>query len=177
MALECAKMAYIDVPPHAFNRAGHFLNTVRAGRNSGLFGYQPGSSPTPAMTAEGLLCREYLGWPQDHPALKEGVDWLLREHLPNKRRPNIYCWYYATQVMHNIGGEPWQKWNAAVREASCRRKKNRGTRPVVGPPRGGAVGGGYDVREGGRIYMTSLALCTLEVYYRYLPLYRAIDVQ
>jgi hypothetical protein len=44
-------------------------------------------------------------------------------------------------------------------------------------PRGGAIGGDHDTREGGRIYMTSLALCTLEVYYRYLPLYRSIDVE
>jgi hypothetical protein len=43
-------------------------------------------------------------------------------------------------------------------------------------PHGGAIGDA-DTREGGRIYMTSLALCTLEVYYRYLPLYRGIDIQ
>jgi hypothetical protein len=30
--------------------------------------------------------------------------------------------------------------------------------------------------EGGRIYMTSLALCSLEVYYRHLPIFRQIEV-
>ncbi len=43
-------------------------------------------------------------------------------------------------------------------------------------PRGGAIGD-IDTRTGGRIYMTSLALCTLEIYYRYLPLYRGIDLE
>ena len=33
-------------------------------------------------------------------------------------------------------------------------------------PRGGFA------HRGGRLYMTSLAVCTLEVYYRHLPLYR-----
>jgi hypothetical protein len=177
MALQSAKMAYIHVPSQAFDRAAHYLSEVRAGRHSGLFGYQRGSAPTPAMTAEGLLCGEYLGWPQDHPGLKEGVDWLLREQLPNKDRPNIYCWYYATQVMHNIGGEPWEKWNAAVRDALLLMQEKSGHPAGSWAPRGGALGGDHDTREGGRIYMTSLSLCTLEVYYRYLPLYRAIDVE
>jgi hypothetical protein len=177
MALQSAKMAYIDVPQHAFNRAAHFLNSVRAGRRGGLFGYQPGSAPTPAMTAEGLLCREYLGWPKDHAGLQEGVDWLLKEHLPNKDHPNIYCWYYATQVMHNVGGEPWKKWNAAVRDALLAMQEKSGHPAGSWAPRGGAIGGDYDVHQGGRIYMTSLSLCTLEIYYRYLPLYRTIDVE
>jgi hypothetical protein len=31
--------------------------------------------------------------------------------------------------------------------------------------------GGHDA-YGGRVYMTALAVCTLEVYYRHLPLYQ-----
>ena len=109
--------------------------------------------------------------------MREGVDWLLKEHLPNKDHPNIYCWYYATQVMHNVGGEPWKKWNAAVRDALLAMQEKSGHPAGSWAPRGGAIGGNYDVQQGGRIYMTSLALCTLEIYYRYLPLYRAIDVE
>ena len=30
--------------------------------------------------------------------------------------------------------------------------------------------------QGGRIYSTSLAVCTLEVYYRHLPLFKQIDI-
>ena len=176
MALQSAKMAYINVPPRAFDRAAHYLTEVRSGRHSGLFSYQPGGAPTPAMTAEGLLCREYLGWSQDNPGLKEGVGWLLKKHLPHKDRPNIYCWYYATQVMHNVGGEPWKKWNAAVRDALLSTQEKSGHSAGSWTPRGGAIGG-QDVLQGGRIYMTSLSLCTLEVYYRFLPLYRTLDVE
>ena len=31
--------------------------------------------------------------------------------------------------------------------------------------------------QGGRLYMTSLAICCLEVYYRHLPLFRQIELQ
>ena len=30
---------------------------------------------------------------------------------------------------------------------------------------------------GGRLYMTSLAICCLEVYYRHLPLYRQVAIK
>ncbi len=175
MALQSGKMAYLDVPPATFERAGKYLDSVKSGRHGGLFSYQPGNAPTPAMIAEGLLCREYLGWPQDHPGLREGVERLVREHLPDKNQPNIYAWYYATQVLHHVGGEPWKKWNAAVREALMAMQEQDGHRAGSWTPRGGAIGN-VDTRVGGRIYMTSLALCTLEVYYRYLPLYRAIEI-
>jgi hypothetical protein len=176
MALQSGKMAYLDVPPATFERAGKYLNSVKAGQHGGLFGYQPGNAPTPAMVGEGLLCREYLGWPHDHPGLREGVEWLVRESLPSKDRPNIYAWYYATQVVHHFGGEPWKKWNAAMRDSLLAMQEQTGHRAGSWPPRGSQTIGGADVRSGGRIYMTSLALCTLEVYYRYLPLYRAIEV-
>jgi hypothetical protein len=79
--------------------------------------------------------------------------------------------------MHNVGGEPWKKWNATVREALLSMQEKSGHPAGSWAPRGGAIGGDHDTHEGGRIYMTSLSLCTLEVYYRYLPLYRAIDVE
>jgi hypothetical protein len=176
MALQSGKIAYLDVPKSTFERAGRFLDTVRSGRHGGLFAYQPGRGPSPAMTAEGLLCRQYLGWQKENVGLREGIDRLLREALPREDDPNIYFWYYATQVMHHVGGETWKTWNAAVRNALLAMQDQEGHRAGSWPPRGGAIGD-IDSRQGGRIYMTSLALCTLEVYYRYLPLYRGIEVQ
>ncbi len=175
MALESAKMAYLKVPNEAFQRAGQYLDTLRSGKHGGFYAYQRGQSPTSAMMAEGLLCRQYLGWPKDHPGMREGINRLLHDDLPERSRPNIYYWYYATQVMHNIGGEHWKKWNGAVRDALLALQEKQGHRAGSFNPTGGAIGD-HDTHVGGRIYMTSLALCTLEVYYRYLPLYRAIDI-
>jgi hypothetical protein len=176
MALQSGKIAYLEVPKSTFERAGKFLDTVRTGRRGGLFTYQPGRGPSAAMTAEGLLCRQYLGWQKENLGLREGINRLLREELPSEDQPNIYYWYYATQVMHHVGGEPWKKWNAAVRDALLAMQDQEGHRAGSWSPHGGAIGD-IDSRQGGRIYMTSLALCTLEVYYRYLPLYRGIEVQ
>ncbi|MFV2002410.1 MAG: hypothetical protein ACC619_05465, partial [Paracoccaceae bacterium] len=38
--------------------------------------YRPGGHANPAMTAEGLLSRQYLGWKQDDPRLVRGVKFL-----------------------------------------------------------------------------------------------------
>jgi hypothetical protein len=168
-------MAYLKVPETAFQRASLYLDTLKTGKHGGFYAYQPGQAPSPAMTAEGLLCRQYLGWPKDHPGMREGMNRLIHDDLPNKDQPNIYYWYYGTQVMHHVGGDRWKKWNVAARDALLAMQEKEGHRAGSFSPRGGAIGD-HDTHVGGRIYMTSLALCTLEVYYRYLPLYRAIDV-
>ena len=176
MALECGKMAYLKVPDGVFQRAGHFLDGLALGRHGGFYAYQAGQKETTAMIAEGLLCRQYLGWPKDHPGLQDGIRLMVRRNLPTKTEPNIYYWYYATQVLHNVGGDDWKTWNNAVRDALLALQEKEGHRAGSWAPRGGAIGD-HDTRVGGRIYMTSLALCTLEVYYRYLPIYRAIEIE
>jgi outer membrane biosynthesis protein TonB len=175
MALRSGRMGGLQVPSGTFTQAGKFLDHVQHGRYGGLYSYQRGRTPDAAMIAEGLLCRQYLGWPARHRGLHEGVNHLLAEHLPNKDDPNIYYWYYGTQVMHHLGGEAWDRWNNATREALVELQDREGHEAGSWPPVGGAIGG-HDVRVGGRIYMTALAICTLEVYYRHLPIYRAIEI-
>ena len=36
---------------------------------------------------------------------------------------------------------------------------------------------GPHASTGGRLYVTSLAVCTLEVYYRHAPIFRQIDLR
>ncbi len=118
------------------------------------------------MTAVGLLCRMYLGWKRDRPALKTGV-----EHLAGigPSREDIYYDYYATQVLHHWGGPLWDQWNLKMREQL-----------VESQIKEGPGAGSWDVTDphgyaGGRIYQTALSLLTLEVYYRHLPIYRRFD--
>ena len=133
--------------------------------------YQPGREATAAMTAEAILCRMYLGWKKDDPRLSSAVKWLIEDHFPTNRDPNLYYWYYGTQVMHHYGGQPWEKWNDKMRELLITSQESRGRYP-----------GSWDPAEfqwgpkGGRIYTTSLAVCTLEVYYRHLPLFKQIEL-
>src|SRR5581483_4141078 len=69
MALRSARMANLTVPDDAFTRAMRFLDSVQTEKKRGLFSYLPDGDPTPTMTAEGLLSRQYSGWRYNEPAL------------------------------------------------------------------------------------------------------------
>lgn len=166
MALRSARMADLDVPEEAFTRAATFLDSVQTEHSVGLFGYTPGSRETETMTAEGLLSRQYSGWRPSNPMLAGGVEWLLKKHLPNQSDSNMYYWYYATQVMHHFGGQPWDTWNPKMRDLLIATQERLGHEAGSWTPREN-----HD-SSGGRVYMTALAVCTLEVYYRHLPLYQ-----
>lgn len=167
MALQSARIGMLlSVPDEVFERATKFLESVQTNSDGSEYAYLPYKSATVSMTAEALLCRQYMGWPQNHPGLSDGAD-LLARSLPNRGMPSIYFWYYATQVLHNQGGRNWEKWNSALRDRLIAMQETHGHEAGSWTP----IGLGQ-VEAGGRIYMTSLALCTLEVYYRYLPIYR-----
>jgi hypothetical protein len=177
MALQSARMAGLDVPAAVLEKAAGFLDLVQE-QDGSRYRYEMHAtkSATPAMTAEGLFCRQYLGWPRNHPAMRAGVKYLLEpENLPNWNSPrrSIYHWYYAAQVLHNLQGPEWEEWNAAMREELIKSQvkgggKAGGSWSPFQPP--GAIDENSD--KGGRLYVTCLALLTLEVYYRHLPLYR-----
>src|SRR5690606_26118337 len=98
---------------------GRFLETVAstptADQNflpGSRYQYQDRQSEkfSPAMTAEGLLCRQYLGWKQDDPRLHAGMEYLLANPI-EWNKPDVYYWYYATQVAHHLEGTAWRDWN------------------------------------------------------------------
>jgi len=177
MAMQSARMAGLEVPEDVLARVQLFLNSVSSegGRRYRYKADDPASLFSPAMTAEGLLCRQYLGWKKEHPALQDGVQWLLEEqNLPRwaEGRRNVYYWYYATQVMHHMEGEAWDKWNSGLRDqitsAQVKAGKMGGSWHPTKPQ-----GDNHEYGDsGGRLYITCLSILTLEVYYRHLPLYR-----
>ena len=169
MALESAQAAKLKISRNTFRGATKYLDSAQTDKAGGLYGYMPRQgNPTPPMTAEGLLCRQYTGWHRTHGGLEAGVEYLL-EHLPDRRQPNMYYWYYATQVMHHYGGDPWKRWNSAMRDILIESQESEGHRSGSWAP-----GGGHD-SSGGRLYMTALATCTLQVYYRHASLYAEKD--
>jgi hypothetical protein len=125
------------------------------------------------MTAVGLLMRLYSGWRRDDPRMRLGADYLL-DNLPemgtarNNQR-DTYYWYYATQVMFHMGGTYWESWNAALHSLLLDTQVQEG--PLTGswnprlpvPDRWGP--------HAGRLYVTTLNLLSMEVYYRHLPIY------
>jgi hypothetical protein len=120
------------------------------------------------MTDEALLCRMYLGWNLQNSGLRRGLELLAQRHPPRGSRPNIYYWYYATQVLHHAGGPAWEARNLKMRDMLVQMQETDGHAAGSWPPRGPFAA------EGGRLYMTALAICTLEVYYRHAPMLRRI---
>ena len=124
------------------------------------------------MTAVGVLCSQYLHAGKSDPVVVGGVQYLMA-NLPDESSRNFYYWYYASQVLHNMYDQDWDTWNRRMREILVREQ-------VRTPAALGSWDPEKPVRDawgpnGGRVMMTSFAALTLEVYYRYLPLYKAGD--
>jgi hypothetical protein len=160
MALKSGHMAYLNVPPNTIRGTIKFLDTVQADGGS-AYGYtSPGKGS--ATTAIGLLCRMYLGWKHDNPALERGVK-SMSASGPSKN--NMYFNYYATQVMRHYEGDVWEKWNTAMRDWLVNSQSKTGH--TTGS---WFIADGHG-EKGGRIYSTSMATMILEVYYRHMPIY------
>jgi hypothetical protein len=164
MALKSAELAGIPMPEST--RAGivRFLKSVESGTSGGLASYRPGEAPSRPMTAEALVCRQFLGLPHDDPAAGEAADYLLGE-LPTSQRINLYYWYYGTLAMYQMQGDHWRRWNAALQDALVDQQFTSGDMAGSWDPK--CIWGGY----GGRVYSTAMSALCLEVYYRYLPVF------
>jgi len=168
MALKSGEMAGLAVPAAALELANKWLaSAAGTGGSLGTFGYQgPGGSP--AMTAEGMLCRQFLGARRNEGQMRAGANYLL-QNLPQPGRETSYYWYYATQVMYHMQGDYWTRWNEHLRDVL-----------VASQIKDGHQAGTWDPQDqweqsAGRLYATSLRLLMLEVYYRHLPLYQQLE--
>ena len=169
MALKSALMAGLSVDPTKLEAGHKWLSRATDPSRLGQFSYLPKGPPTPCMTAVAMLILQYMGAPQNDPQLRAGVKYLMANQ-PSRNDRNVYYWYYATQVLHNMVGADWDRWNRQIRRIL-----------VEDQIRDGCAKGSWDPDKpdqdswgafGGRLMMTSLSTLTLEVYYRYLPLYK-----
>ena len=102
MALQSAQMAGLNVPTTTLERVSAFLDSVSHAGGS-TYSYLPNQDPTYSMTAEGLLCRQYLGWGQFDERMVRGIRHLTALP-PDWSDRDVYYWYYATQTLHHVGG-------------------------------------------------------------------------
>ncbi|QDV66544.1 Prenyltransferase and squalene oxidase repeat protein [Rosistilla carotiformis] len=184
MALKSGELAGLNVPEKTYQGIDRWvtLSQDSAGKPY-LFRYNPyaldtpaqrhGRDVTPTMTAVGMLIRMYRGWRRDNPNMEAGAEYLL-SHLPelgSARRPqrDTYYWYYATQVMFHMGGQTWEQWNNKLHPLL-----------ILGQEKEGPESGSWNPKlpipdrwspHGGRLYLTTMNLLSLEIYYRHLPIY------
>jgi hypothetical protein len=164
MALQSGLMAGLEVPSPTLDAISKYLDS--ATKDGSRYGYQPGREETLPMTAEALLCRQYLGWKRDDARMRTGVNYLLQNPVDYDAQ-NVYYWYYATQVLHHMGGADWDKWNRAMREHVPAAQVKEGAEAGSWSPNADRWGA-----HGGRLYTTCLSTFLLEVYYRHLPIYK-----
>lgn len=186
MAFKSGQLAGLRVPEEPFKRIeGYLVESQVSAAEPHLYRYNPfaadtpqqrhGLRPTAVMTSVGLLMRLYFGWERELPEMMAGADYLL-EHEPRHGTRSMslrdtYYWYYATQVIFHMGGDRWERWHDQLYPLLIN------SQVLAGPNEGS-----WDpllptpdlwARYGGRLYVTTMNLLSLEVSYRHLPLYEA----
>ncbi len=171
MALKSAEIAGIPIPQETRLLMIQFLKDRSLGKDGGLAAYRvllPPFDPLPptaSMTAEALFCKQMLGLTRKNPQSLEAVGFLM-DRLPSRQSEDIYYWYYGTLAMYQFGGSEWRQWNSSLRDWLVADQRTSGHAAGSWDPR--APWGPY----GGRVFSTALSTLSLEVYYRFLPLYR-----
>ncbi len=182
MALRSASLSGLDVPSKTFDNARRFFDSM-TDKAEGKTRYMGALPMGMALHAVGLLCHQYLGMAADDPYIDRASalinanppKWLDRgavTPLPLDQMAlftstnNYYYWYYAGLALHQRRGKAWEEWYPRMRELLCQVQERKGDNQGSWPPLtyGGSIAG--------RVYSTALAVLSLEVPYRYLPLYR-----
>lgn len=183
MALKSGELSGLKVQQKTYLGIERWLSVAQSPDRRDRYRYDPyapntpsqrhGAKPTPTMTSVGMLMRMYAGWRRDTPEMQSAADYLLQ--YPPKMGTELspqrdaYYWYYATQVMFHMGGQYWDRWNRDLNPVLLESQISDG-------PQVGSWDPLLPVRDrwsvhAGRLYVTTMNLLNLEVYYRHLPIY------
>ncbi len=160
LSLIGARKAGIQTRSDTFSRAKAFLMSVRE-EPEFRFGYRsPKAEKTTTAIALALLI--YLGQSPGYTLFDEAVDQLAED---GPTLTNVYHDYYATMALHHYRHRGWETWNDQLRDHLVRSQATEGHET-----------GSWHFHDkwgdiGGRVYTTAMCALTLEVYYRFLPLY------
>ncbi len=163
MALKSAEMAGIPVPAKSFELTDRWLDSTAGGARAGHYGYQD-RNPKPAMVAEAMFARQLLATPRESPEMQESAEYL-KTQMPDPARASQYFWYYGSLALFQHHGPVWEEWNRRLRPILVSSQNRSGNEDGSWNPNGEWA------NESGRLVTTAMATLSLEVYYRYLPLY------
>ncbi len=164
-ALKSAALAGIAVPSPTIDGVRRFLDRVQA-RGGEAYGYQ-GPQAQPCTSAIGLFCRIHTGW--DHAeTIHKGLAALAK---PGPDPQAVYANFYLAQALLQSNHAAWPGWNRRTRDGLV------ASQARAGHEQGSWFFADPDTAPGGRLAHTALAVLTLEVYYRLLPVYRPEAVE
>ncbi len=166
-ALRAAHNAGIRVDLPTIVRAIEYIDKVTS--DAGTVRYKLSShesETTMALSAAGLCSMTYLGQ-YSHAKIDRGLDFILRRFTPGQG-PNqpmtqsmfYYGNYYASLAMFQGGDRYWKHWYPPL----C-------STLLAAQSESGAWTGG-ETAQYGEAFGTSLALLSLEIPFRYLPIFQ-----
>lgn len=164
MALKSSYASGFDVPSGTLGHLDLFLDSQT--KDDIHYGYRNTETST-TCTAIGMLLRMFRGRSSTDPRILEGVRLL---ETTGASTADVYFNYYATLALYHVGGNVWREWHPRVREYLIN------TQATEGHEAGSWYFENPYGREGGRLYTTAMAAMTLEIYYRYAPLYQQVEV-
>ena len=172
-ALKSAQLAGLQVKASTLDGAKKWLASVSKtgddGKPNGQFSYFPDATSTPTMSAVGMNCSRQLGVAKSDPLIAAGITYLAA-NPPDKDARNVYYWFQEAEIMENANDHDRNRWINRIRkyleESQAREGCAAGSRSPDKPSRD--AGG----PNGGRLMTTSFSCLTLEVYYRYLTVFK-----
>lgn len=152
-----------------------------AQREDGYFVYADGRGRITNMTAVACLSMQLLGHGEDK-EVKDGMKFLNDADCSWDKPAEcpLYAWYYLSQAKFHVGGNTWSTWNNKFAPLYIRHQNPDGS--WLSPGVTGFKEGkdtverewmGSDIDS--KVYATTLAALTLQVYYRFLPTYKPIE--
>lgn len=181
LALKSAREAGIQFPATVISRATSFFRGQET--NNGRTMYAGENVDTEATTGIGMLFHQLILEKPDAPLVTTAARYLtgfasqrwgvhannwrqLDKSSPKGRitisNADYYMWYNCTLAMFHVGGDEWKAWNPVIRDVLI---------GLQDKDQNACLCGSWDTDSkwgfAGRIYTTSLAVLTLEVYYRY----------
>lgn len=168
-ALKAAYMAGSDEEglEDAFDKSVKDLKNAYI-RGKQEFAYTHGGRAHPSTTSIGVLCLQLMGHGRDD-EVEEALETLEDEKCSwdSGTSRAMYNWYYLTQAKFHAGGSDWKKWNKQFAPAYVNNQESDGHWKSP------------DEKDNnqGPAYTTTLGALTLQVYYRFLPTYKADAIE
>lgn len=180
MALKSGVCSELHVPYQAFDKFRTFLkNSFRKYGGSAYIVERKQSAA--AVSAIGMLCRQFVGGQGYDREIEQAAGYLMNHENKvggpgrgkNRLVGDLYYTYYSVLAMFQYGGKAWKGWNELFRDTLVKVQVRQ-----YRDKRGRFIRGSWDPRnhahghQGGRVYCTAMAVLSLEVYYRFLPVYK-----
>ena len=163
LALRACQNAGLAVPKDRVDRAlQYMLKCFRTKANG--FAYQPTEEPSAAMTAAALL-NMYLLDANERLEAALARKYLLNTPVKDGQEYYYYALYYTTQAAFQAGEGLWPAVWKNNSDQLMSQKREDGSWPAKNGEPGGS-------EKRGRFYSTSMAVLTLSVPMRLLPIYQ-----